>query len=66
MKRDITPKQLEVLKLIAEGFSSREIAYKLENSQKTIDKIRLDMLRRFQVNNVAHLVSYGFRNGLLE
>ena len=66
MKREITPKQLEVLKLIAEGYSSGDIAVKLENSKKTIDQIRLDMLRRFQVNNVAQLVTYGFRNGLLE
>ena len=66
MKDEITSKQLEVLQLIAEGDSSEEIAKKLENSKKTIDAIRMDMLRRFQVRNVALLVAYGFRRGWLQ
>jgi len=39
-KVDITDKQFEVLQLIAEGYSSEEIARKLGNSKKTIDAIR--------------------------
>ncbi len=66
MKNEITAKQLEVLKLIADGFNSEEVAEKLENRKKTIDSIRIDMFRRFQVNNAAHLVSYGFRKGWLK
>jgi len=66
VKDEITSKQLEVLQLIAEGDSSEEIAKKLENSKKTIDAIRMDMLRRFQVRNVALLVAYGFRRGWLQ
>jgi len=66
VKNEITAKQLEVLKLIADGFNSVEIAEKLENSKKTIDSIRIDMLRRFQVNNAAHLVAYGFRKGWIK
>lgn len=66
MKHGITPKQLEVLKLITEGYNSSEIAVKLENSKKTIDSIRSSMLLRFGCTNVAQLVSYGFRNGFLE
>ncbi len=66
MKDQITVKQLEVLQLIAEGFNSEEIAQQLENSKKTIESVRLDMLRRFQVKNSAHLVAYGFRMGWLK
>ncbi|MEP1096372.1 MAG: helix-turn-helix transcriptional regulator [Cyclobacteriaceae bacterium] len=66
MKEEITGKQLEVLRLLADGHSSEEIAKELENSKKTIDSIRIDMLRRFQVKNVAHLVAYGFRKGWLK
>ena len=66
MKDDITDKQLQVLTLIAEGLKSDEIAEKLENSKKTIDSIRIDMLRRFQVKNTAHLVAYGFKKGWLK
>lgn len=66
MKNNITDKQLQVLSLIAEGLRSEEIAQKLENSKKTIDSIRIDMLRKFQVKNAAHLVAYGFRKGWLK
>ncbi|MEP4090949.1 LuxR C-terminal-related transcriptional regulator [Reichenbachiella sp.] len=65
MKEEITDKQHQVLRLIAEGYRSEEIAEELGNSKKTIDSIRIDMLRRFQVKNAAHLVSYGFRKGWL-
>jgi len=41
VKKEITSKQLEVLQLIAEEYSSEEIAKKLENSKKTIDAIRM-------------------------
>ena len=66
MNGKITPKQLQVLKLLADGLSSEEIAKQLGNSNRTIDSIRRDMLRQFQVNNVAHLVSWGYKNGYLE
>lgn len=63
---DITDKQLQVLRLIAEGYSSEEIAKKLGNSKKTIDSIRIDMLNRLQANNAAHLVAIGFRKKWLK
>ena len=66
MERKITPKQLEILKLIADGYSSDEIAKELENSKNTINNIRLTMLNRFQVKNTSHLIAWGFRNGYLE
>lgn len=66
MKEEITSKQLDVLRLLADGLSSDEIGQELGNSKKTIDSIRIDMLRRFQVKNVAHLVAYGFRKGWLK
>jgi len=65
MERNITPKQLEILRLLADGYSSEEIAVKLENSQRTIEKMRSDMLIRVGVKNVAHLIAWGFRKGYL-
>jgi DNA-binding NarL/FixJ family response regulator len=62
----ITEKQLQVLRLIAEGYSSEMIAKKLGNSKKTIDSIRIDMLNRLQAKNAAHLVTMGFRNKWLK
>ena len=66
MKRDITPKQLDILRLIADGYSSEQIAKMLGNSKKTIDSMRFEMLRRVGVNNVAELVAYAFRNKLID
>jgi len=61
VEKDITEKQLQVLRLICEGYNSEEIAKKLGNSKKTIDSLRMEMLSRFQVRNAAQLVAYGFR-----
>jgi DNA-binding NarL/FixJ family response regulator len=66
VKNEITDKQMQVLKLIADGMNSDEIAEKLENSKKTIDSIRIDMLRRFQVRNAAQLVAFAFRKKWLK
>lgn len=66
VEKDITKKQLEVLKLIAQGLNSEEIAKKLGNSKNTIDATRLAMLNRFQVKNAAHLVAYAFRKKWLK
>lgn len=66
VEKDITDKQLQVLRLIAEGFNSEEIASKLGNSKKTIDALRMEMLNRFQVRNAAQLVAYGFRKKWLK
>jgi DNA-binding NarL/FixJ family response regulator len=66
VKNEITDKQMQVLRLIADGMNSDEIADKLENSKKTIDSIRIDMLRRFQVRNAAQLVVYAFRKKWLK
>lgn len=57
---------MEVLVLLSEGFSSREIAVKLENSKKTIDNIRNQLLVVTGCKNVAQLISWGFRNGVLK
>ena len=65
-KVDITDKQLQVLHLISEGYSSEEIAKSLGNSKKTIDSIRIEMLNRFQVRNAAQLVAYGFKKKRLK
>ena len=60
--KDPTPKQNEVLQLLADGLTSDQIAVELGNSKRTIDSIRIDMLSRFRAENVAHLVAIGFRN----
>ena len=50
---------------MAIGDSSEEIAKKLGNSINTIESHRVAMLRRFQVKNAVHLMSYAYQKGFL-
>jgi DNA-binding NarL/FixJ family response regulator len=60
----LSPRQLEVLQLIVDGKSSREIAVHLDLSTHTIAAHRANIMRSLQMNNTAELVAYAIRNGL--
>jgi DNA-binding NarL/FixJ family response regulator len=61
----LTPRQREILQLIAEGRSSKEIARLLESSVKTIESHRASLMQRLDIHEVAGLVRYAIRNGLV-
>lgn len=63
--RDLTPRQREVLQLIAEGNSTKEIAYKLSLSIKTVETHRGELMNRLDIHDVAGLVRYAIRTGLV-
>ena len=58
----ITPRHREVLTLVAEGKTNKEIALVLAVSVKTIDKHRTELMRRLHIHNTASLVRYATRN----
>ena len=60
----LTPRQREVLRLIAEGHSTKEIAYRLELSVKTVETHRAQLMERLQIRDIAGLVKYAIRSGL--
>lgn len=60
---DLTPRQREVLQLIAEGESTREIAETLHVSVKTIETHRRQIMTRLNVASVAELTKYAVREG---
>jgi len=60
---DLTPRQREVLQLIAEGESTREIAEVLHVSVKTIETHRRQIMSRLNVESVAELTKYAVREG---
>ncbi len=66
-KQDIplTPRETEILKLIAEEFSNPEIAQKLFISIRTVDTHRRNLLEKLQVKNTAGLVKYAIKNGII-
>lgn len=63
--RELTPRQREVLQLIAEGNSTKEIAYKLGVSIKTVETHRGELMNRLDIHDVAGLVRYAIRTGLV-
>ncbi len=60
----LTPRQREILQLIAEGSSTKEIAVKLGLSAKTVETHRAQLMSRLQIQNVAGLVRYAIRAGV--
>ncbi len=62
----LTPRQREVLQLIAEGLPTKAIAKRLSISAKTVDVHRSQLMERLDIHDVAHLVRYAIRNHLIE
>ncbi len=61
----LSKRELEVLKLIAQGFTNAEIAEKLFISKRTIEIHRQNMLEKTSTRNTANLISYAFYKRLL-
>jgi DNA-binding NarL/FixJ family response regulator len=61
----LTPRQREVLQLIAEGQSTKEIARRLDLSVKTVETHRTQLMKQLDIHEVAGLVRYAIREGLI-
>ena len=61
----LSPRELEVVKLIAEGFTSEEIAGQLFISKKTVDRHRANVLEKLGMRNRVELTRYAIRRGLV-
>jgi DNA-binding NarL/FixJ family response regulator len=61
----LTPRQREILQLIAEGHSSKEIAHTLDLSIKTVETHRAQLMDRLDIHDVAGLVRFAIRTGLV-
>ena len=62
----LTPRELQIVKLIAEGHTSDEIAADLVISRKTVDHHRANILAKLEMRSVADLTRYAIRRGLIE
>ncbi len=62
---DLTARQREVLQLVAEGCSTKDIANRLKLSVKTVDTHRSELMHRLDIHDVAGLVRYAIRTGLV-
>jgi len=62
----LTPRQREILQLVAEGHTSKEIAKRLGLSSKTVEVHRGQLMERLNVHDVTGLVRFAMRVGLIE
>jgi len=63
---DLTPRELEVVKLIAESYTNRGIAEALQVSEKTVESHRANVLSKLGMRDRVELVRYAIRRGLVE
>ncbi|GAA1214652.1 response regulator transcription factor [Kitasatospora nipponensis] len=61
----LDPREIEVLRLVAEGRETREIADELAYSERTVKNVLHDVTSRLQLRNRAHAVAYALREGLI-
>jgi DNA-binding NarL/FixJ family response regulator len=63
---ELTPREQEVVKLIAEAHTNREIASILHLSEKTVESHRANVLQKLGMRDRVELVRYAIRHGLVE
>ncbi len=63
--RTLTPRQKEILRLVAQGLTNREVAEHLGISVRTVEVHRFNLMRRLKVRNVAQLLRQALIQGLL-
>ncbi|MEU9128739.1 response regulator transcription factor [Kitasatospora sp. NPDC048540] len=61
----LSSREVEVLRLVADGFDTREIAEKLCYSERTVKNVLHDITSRFQLKNRSQAVAYALREGLI-
>ncbi|MCL6441343.1 MAG: response regulator transcription factor [Thermoleophilum sp.] len=62
----LTPREREVVKLVAEGFTNRQIAELLTLSEKTVESHRANVLAKLGMRDRVELVRYAIKRGLVE
>jgi DNA-binding NarL/FixJ family response regulator len=63
--RVLTPREVEVLRLVAEGRTNQEIANQLVLSVKTVQAHRANVMEKLGLHDVTHLVRFAIRHGLI-
>lgn len=62
----LTARELEILKHIAEGHTNTEIGELLHISGRTVDTHRTNLMRKLDLHNIAGLIRFAFKHGLVE
>ena len=65
IKSTLTPREREILQLIAEGKNTKYIAHHLHRSTKTVETHRRNIMRKLKVKSVAELTKYAINEGII-
>jgi len=66
MRHRLTVREVEILQLLAEGKTAKEVASALGIATKTSDTHRTNIMRKLNLHSVAELVRYAIRNKIVE
>lgn len=62
----LTEREVEILKLVAEGMTNKEIGENLFISHRTVDTHRTNLMKKLEITNVAGLIRFAFKSGLVQ
>jgi DNA-binding NarL/FixJ family response regulator len=62
----LSTRENQVLRLLAEGHCTKEVASQLSITSKTVETYRLSMMRKLHITNLVHLVKYAIREGIID
>jgi DNA-binding NarL/FixJ family response regulator len=62
----LTPREIEIIQHLCEGYSAKEVGDKLNLSFRTIETHRNNILRKLGFNNIAELIKYAVKHGIVE
>jgi DNA-binding NarL/FixJ family response regulator len=62
----LTDREIEILQLLAQGYSTLQMATKLSISPKTVETHRKNMLKKVKVKNIMGLLNYGIQHGIIK
>ena len=65
-EEELTPKEIEVLRLIADGNANKEIAEQLSISEETVKSRVKNILDKLGANDRTHAVTIGLKRGIIE
>ncbi|MFK7772901.1 MAG: response regulator [Saprospiraceae bacterium] len=60
----LSEREIEILKLLAEGFSSKEISEQLFLSARTVETHRFNLMKKLEIKKLAHLIRFAVRCGM--
>jgi DNA-binding NarL/FixJ family response regulator len=66
LRNRLTPREREIVQLLAEGKSSKEVAVALNISVKTAETHRANIMRKLELHSVSELVRYAVKNQIIE